>query len=265
VALLGLAVLCVLFPVVQADSDGLRRFWWLFPVAVPLLAAFVWWERRRVARDRAPVLDFRLFTDTAGYRSGSVIAAVYFAGFSGVWLIFALYFQLDRGLSALTTGLVVTPFALGSAVSSALAGRLVDRWGRWVVVVGLIIVTVGFAVVTLVLWLVPPDDVPLAVLVPLLVAGIGGGAVISPNTTLTLANVPNQMSGVASAVIQTGQRIGTSLGMALQAAMFHTIGIAAALLCASALVLVALGLAVREVMTDRRSWKVSAMKPLPSR
>jgi EmrB/QacA subfamily drug resistance transporter len=252
VALLGLAVVCVLFPVVRADSGGLRRFWWLFPLAVPLLAAFVWWERRQVARARPPALDFRLFTGATGFRSGAVLASVYFSGFSGVWLVFALYFQLELGLSALETALVVTPFALGSAASSALTGWAVDRWGRWVTVVGLIIVTVGFAVITLVLWLVPADEVALAVLVPLLVAGIGGGAVIAPNTTLTLANVPARMSGVASAVIQTGQRMGTALGTALLAAVLHTVGIAAALLCAVVLVLVALGLAVRELIVANR-------------
>jgi hypothetical protein len=51
--------------------------------------------------------------------------------------------------------------------------------------------------------------------VGLLVAGLGGGGVISPNFTLTLAEVPPAMGGAAGAALQTGQRIGSSLGAAL--------------------------------------------------
>ena len=89
----------------------------------------------------------------------------------------------------------------------------------------------------------------------MLVAGIGGGAVISPNTTLTLACVPSGMSGVASGVLQTGQRIGTAVGTALLAAVFHAVvgatgryptGFAMALFAAVVLVVVALVLAVAE-------------------
>lgn len=259
IVLLGLAVLCLLFPIVQSESDGLRRFWWLFAVAVACAAAFVRWQRRRVASGRAPVLDFRLFTATAGYPSGAVLATVYFAGFSGVWLVFALYFQNGLGLSPLESGLAMTPFAIGATLSSEVAGRLVHRFGRWVTIAGLVIVVLGFTAVILVVWLGSPDRMALWVAVPLLVAGFGGGAVISPNLTLTLSNVPSGMAGVASGLMQTGQRMGTAVGTALLAAVFHAVaadsrfsaGLAAALLCAVGLVLVALVLASWEQYAAR--------------
>jgi MFS family permease len=205
------------------------------------------------------VVDLRLFTDTEGYRSGVAIATVYFSGFSGIWLVFALFFQTGLGLSPLESGLAVTPLALGSSVSSAVAGRLVDRWARWVTVTGLSTVAVGLAVAAVVVRLANPSRVGLAMAIPLLVAGIGGGAVISPNTTLTLSNVPPRMAGVAGGLIQTGQRIGSALGTALLAAIFHavahgaryTAGISAALLCAVGLTLMALILAVRELRVSR--------------
>ena len=49
---------------------------------------------------------------------------------------------------------------------------------------------------------------------PLLLAGLGGGAVVSPNFTLTLADVPPRMGGAAGGAVQTGQRLGASLGAA---------------------------------------------------
>jgi EmrB/QacA subfamily drug resistance transporter len=255
ILLLGLTVLCLLFPVVQSESGGLRRLWWLFVLAVPLFAVFLHWERRRAAAGRTPVIDFGLFRHTPGYPPGAVLAAVYFAGFAGIWLIFALFFQTGQHLSPLGSGLAVTPVALGSAASSLIAGRLVHRWRRWVTIAGLAAVAVGLAGAALVTALVPVDRAALAMAVPLLVAGLGGGAVITPNMTITLANVPNRMAGVASALVQTGQRIGTALGTALLAAVYHAVGVASGpsaalsvtLLCAVALVLIALGLAIRDL------------------
>jgi EmrB/QacA subfamily drug resistance transporter len=257
--LLGLAVLCLLFPIVQSESGGLRRFWWLFPLAVPFGLAFLRWERRRVAREQAPLLDTRLFTDVRGYPSGALITAVYFAGFSGIWLTFALFFQTGLGFSPLESGLAVAPFSIGSAVSSVVSGRVVNRFGRWVTVFGLFTVAVGLAAVAVVIAVVPADRVAVAILLPMLVAGIGGGAVISPNTTMTLTNVPNRMAGVAAGVLQTGQRMGTALGTAMLAAMFHAAasgshfakGMSLSLALAVLLILIALGLAARELRASR--------------
>jgi MFS family permease len=55
---------------------------------------------------------------------------------------------------------------------------------------------------------------------PLLLAGIGSGLVISPNQALTLSEVPVQRAGSAGAVLQTGQRIGTAVGIAAVGALF---------------------------------------------
>lgn len=255
ILLLGLTVLCVLFPVVQSESGGVRQFWWLFVVAVPLGWAFLRWEHRRRQTGRVPLVDTRLFTATPGYPSGATLAAVYFCGFSGIWLVFAVYFQSDLGLTPLESGLAVTPFALGSAVSSWLAGRLVDRFGRQVTITGLVLMVAGLGTVALLGFTVDGEHLIWVIAVPLLVAGIGGGAVISPNTTLTLASVPTRMAGVASGVLQTGQRIGSAVGTALLAAVFHAVaaastvpaaGFAVAMMAAVALILIALALAIAE-------------------
>jgi hypothetical protein len=55
---------------------------------------------------------------------------------------------------------------------------------------------------------------------PLLVAGCGCGLVISANQTLTLHEITRANAGVAAAIYETGQRIGTALGTALSSALF---------------------------------------------
>ena len=90
-----------------------------------------------MGRGGEPLLDPRLLTETAGYASGAALGTVYFVGFSGIWLVFALFFQTGLGYTPLQSGLAVTPFALGSAVSAVFGGRLVDRFGRRLTVIGL--------------------------------------------------------------------------------------------------------------------------------
>ena len=258
--LLGGGVLGLLLPLVRAETGGMGRVWWLPAVAVLLLAAFAWWEVRTVRRGRQPLLDPRL-ARTSGYAAGLGIGMVYFIGFTGVWLVFALFFQAGLGYSPLRSGLAVTPFALGGAISAVIAGRLVARLGRWLTVFGLATVAVGLAAAALVLRHVGGDAAAWAIVGPLLVGGLGGGMVTSPNITLTLESVPVRMAGAAGGALQTGQRIGSAIGTAALAGVFYMVlaatghdysaAVSAALLCACGVMLLALLLAVAELARRR--------------
>ena len=220
--LLGGGVLSVLLPLVQAEGDGLRRWSPLFGVAVVLLAAFVRWELRTVRRGREPVLDPRL-ARTPGYLAGSTVGLVYFAGFTGLWLVLALFLQDGLGYSPLRSGLAVTPFACGTAASAVVAGRLVSRAGRRLTVVGLSAVILGLVTTALVVRHVGGDAVAWATAGPLLFAGLGGGLVTSPNITLTLQNVPVRMAGAAGGALQTAQRLGSAIGTAVLTVLFYRV------------------------------------------
>jgi MFS family permease len=229
--------------------------------AALLLAAFAWWEVRTVRRGREPVLDPRL-VHTRGYAAGSLIGMVYFVGFTGIWLVLALFFQDGLGYSPLRSGLAVTPFALGVAASAAIAGRLVNRLGRVLTVTGLVATTVGLAVTALLLRHHGGDNAVWVVAVPLLVAGLGGGLVTSPNITLSLENVPVRMAGAAGGALQTAQRVGGAIGSAVLATIFYRIltsshhdyavTVSDTIFCASALMLVALAIATADLVHDRR-------------
>lgn len=263
VALLGGTVLALMLPLVEAESDGLRRLWWLFPIGAALGVAFVLWERRVLHHDREPLLDLRLLTGTPGYATGATLGTVYFVGFSGIWLVFAVFFQTGLGYTPLQSGLAVTPFALGSATSAVIGGRLVARLGRLLTVIGLSLVVAGLGATALVLLLVDPSVAGIAVAAPLLVAGIGGGWVISPNTTMTLRSVPVRMAGSAGGALQTGQRVGSALGTAGLAGLFYAVlagsgqdaqvAVAAAIGTAAVAVAVALVVGIAEWRRDRRT------------
>ncbi|WP_181780552.1 MFS transporter [Pseudonocardia pini] len=260
-ALLGGSVLALLFPLVQAESGGIARFWWLFPIGVVLGVVFVLWERRELRREQEPLLDLRLITQTSGYAAGALVGLVYFTGFSGVWIVFAQFFQNGLGYTPLQSGLSVTAFAVGSAVSAVVAGRLVERLGRKLTVIGLGLVAVGIAATAVILLLAPGDMAGFWVAPALLVGGIGGGCTISPNITMTLRNVPVRMAGSAGGALQTGQRVGAAIGTALVAGVFYGVlaaagnsypaAIAGALAVAVLTTLVALGIAIRDFVNER--------------
>lgn len=261
--LLGLATVGVLLPLVEAQGGGSPLLWLLLPVAAGLGYTFVRWERRRLSTGRSPLLDLRLFSETSGFSSGITLASIYFCGFSGIWLVFSLFLQFGLHYSPLASGLSITPFAIGSAVSAAIAGRLVSTWGRKLTVTGMSLVILGLGVGALLIPHVPAGDVGWVLLLPLLVAGIGGGAVISPNTTLTLACVPTRMAGSAGGALQTGQRIGSAVGTAVLASAFRVtvnrshgdfpVAATVAIGCAIVIMAIALGVAIYELRVGRRT------------
>ena len=86
--------------------------------------------------------------------------------------------------------------------------------------IGCAVATLGLTVTAMLAhgWTGP--DAALVLAAPLLVAGCGCGFVISANQTLTLHEITRANAGVAAGVYETGQRIGTALGIALASALF---------------------------------------------
>ncbi len=215
VLLLGNGVVCVLLPFVQDQQWHSDLKWLLLLAGAALIAVFVGWERRA----RSPMVDLRLFR-LRSYTLGTTIALLYFAGFTAIFFILTLYLQNGLGYSALGAGLAMTPFAVGSGIASAVGGRIVSRYGRPLIAAGLVLVVIGLAAVWVAVELKPGSGVAWATAAPLLVAGIGSGLVIAPNQTLTLSEVRYTEGGSAAGVLQTGQRVGTAMGIAAVGAVF---------------------------------------------
>ncbi|MEU9386872.1 MFS transporter [Streptomyces sp. NPDC048279] len=219
VVLLGGGVLALMLPLVQEQQWTGRLKWALLPVGGLLLCLFWAWERRQGRLGRAPLVDLELFS-LRSFTRGALISLSYFAGFTTVFFVLALFLQNAAGYSALASGLTVLPFAVSSAVGAALGGRLVVRHGRRLVVIGLSAVAVGLLGIAAVAWLVPLEDLGWAAAVPMIIGGIGSGVTVPPNTTLTLTLVPVKRAGAAGGVLQTGQRVGSAAGIAVVGAVY---------------------------------------------
>ena len=220
VLLFGTAMLFVLLPLVTGGQDDSlsQRPWWLLGVAAVLLLGFVLWERHWTARRRETLLDLSLVR-VRSYVLGLGLGTFYFAGFTSIFIVLTLYLQQGLGYSALEAGAAQLPFAVGSATSAFVGGRLVERLGRRLVVTGLVMIGVALVVVDL---LVPhlEGHVGLKLAPVLLLAGLGGGLVITPNITLSLDEVDPARAGAGGGLLQTAQRVGSAIGVAVVLALF---------------------------------------------
>ena len=172
------------------------------------------------------MVDLGIFR-VPSFSNGALLITVYFMGITSIWVLVALYMQDGLGRSALETGLIGLPSAILSGISALVAGRIVVTHGRTVVIVGIYSALLGLLASILVVWL---RSQGLAsewwLLLSLGFLGIGQGAVISPNQTLTLADVPLEYAGSSGGIMQTGQRIGTSVGIAVITALaFATLAV----------------------------------------
>jgi MFS family permease len=161
-----------------------------------------------------PLLEPSLFRNPS-FSAGAVFAAVYFAGFTSIFFTMSILWQEGLSHDALTTGLVIAPFSVGSLLSSANSDKLSARLGRTVIVVGSLVVLVGLAATATAIHLMAPELDGWVLVAPLFVAGLGSGMIIAPNTDFVLKAVPPRDAGTASGILGTFQRTGTAIGIAV--------------------------------------------------
>jgi EmrB/QacA subfamily drug resistance transporter len=219
--LLGAGVVFVMLPLIEASSSGSKPGWWRLPIGVVLLAAFFAWEHRLESRGGNPLLSPKLL-GIRGYAVGTAIGLTFYAGFTGIFLSFALFFQQGLKLTPLHGALDTIVFVIVSATCAVISGRVVHRFGQPMVAVGCLAAAVGLFLTALLIRHATASDAAAVLFAPLLLAGLGAGLVITPNQTLTMHSVPRSEGGTAAGGFQTGQRIGTAMGTALAGSLFFS-------------------------------------------
>jgi EmrB/QacA subfamily drug resistance transporter len=174
-----------------------------------LLAAFVVAERR----SSHPLLPLHVILDRT--RGGSYVA-VGLSGIAifGIFLFLTYYLQEVKGYSPVTSGLAFLPMIgcilLSSNVSSIVT---LPRLGpRVLITTGMLL---GAGAMTYLTQLTVTSSYAGGVLPALLVLGLGFGMIFAPAINTATAGVPRQDSGVASALVNTMQQVGGSIGTAL--------------------------------------------------
>ncbi len=211
VLLASTGLLALVFGLARAESDGWGDTVTVVSLAlsVPLLAAFVAWQRRAPE----PLLPLRVVADRD--RGGSFLAIGFAtAGLFGVFLFLTFYLQVTKGFTAMETGLAFLPISLSIAPTVALVStRVLPRTGpRPLVSIGMVTGAAGMLLLTRI-----GVDTGYAshVLPALVLIGIGFGLTVAAAFATATHKIPARDSGVASATINTSQQIGGSIGTAL--------------------------------------------------
>ncbi|MGK2936317.1 MAG: MFS transporter [Solirubrobacteraceae bacterium] len=195
----------------HAESDGWGDTVTLVMIfgGLGLLALFVWLQTR-VAH---PLLPLRVVLDRD--RGGSYLAVgISGAGMFGVFLFLTYYLQQTLGFSPIESGLAFLPMIGAVMVSSTLATtKLLARTGpRPLVPGGMLLAALAMVLLT---GVGVDSSYASAVLPALLIAGVGFGLIIAPAMASATFGVDAHDAGIASAMVNTTQQVGGSLGTAL--------------------------------------------------
>jgi len=182
-------------------------------LAVVLLVAFVVWERRA----RNPLLPLRVVLDRN--RGGAFLVFLLVgAALFAMFLFMTYYFQINRDYTPLKAGFAFLPFSLGIILTAGVVSQLLPRLGpRALMIPGLALAVTGMLLLTR----IEQDSSYWGTVFPaMLVLSIGMANVFIPAASTALVGVGHHDAGVASAVLNTSQQIGGSLGTALLNTIF---------------------------------------------
>jgi len=199
----------VVFTLIEGPVQG-----WTNPLVLGIAAVaavafvgFLAFESRRAD----PFIDLRFFRSIP-FASATLTAISAFAAWGAFLFIMSLYLQAERHFSALQTGLIYLPIAVGALMFSPISGRLVGRYGaRPSLLSAGVLITCASVLLTFL-----TATTPVWGLVMLFtVFGMGFSMVNAPVTNAAVSGMPLDRAGAASAVTSTSRQVGVSIGVAL--------------------------------------------------
>ena len=200
---------CLVFGITKAETDGWGGTQTLtfLGISVLLLFVFLFIEYR----SSHPLLPLKIVLERN--RGGAYLASFFVGvGLFSMFLFISYFFQAVLHYSPLTSGLLFLPFSAGVIISAGIASQLLPRFGpRWVTFSGFVLAVIGCS---LYLRLTPESTYVPNVLPSIILMSLGMGLIFVPLSATALYAVGDHDTGVASAVLNTAQQIGGSIGVA---------------------------------------------------
>jgi EmrB/QacA subfamily drug resistance transporter len=207
-------MLLLVYALVKAPDVGWGATRTLAELAgsVAILAAFVANELR-VVNPLVPMSILRV----KGVAAADATQMVALAGFLPMFFFLTLYMQTVLHYSPIQTGIAYLPLTGGFIIAASISSQLFTRIGTKPVVLAGILTAAGGLY-----WLsrIPVDGSYVANILPgLLVVSLGMGGVFTGLTTAANAGVEQEKAGLAAGLLNTGQQLGTALGLAVLSAL----------------------------------------------
>jgi len=183
-------------------------------IALVIIVGFVLWEKHSTH----PMLELSFFSSKRFSAAIGAMALVLFALMGGLFLL-TQYLQFSLGYSAFQTGIRLAPIAAVLLVVAPLSS-VVERYvgTKSVVFVGLVLIAIGFALLSRVTVRSTYGDVFPA----FLMMGFGVGLALAPCTESVMGSLPVDQTGVGAATNSTGLQIGGALGVGILGSLLNT-------------------------------------------
>lgn len=222
IALFGIAVVAIVFPLVEGHTLGWPTWLWgLMALGFLFAGFFILWERHRARTDAPQLLNFSLISNP-NYLLGLLITTIFASGVPAMFMVISLMVQSGYGFTPLQSGLINTPFSVGVLSVSLFIGRLGQRYLRTRLAVGAAILAVGITWLDFTIRGLGAEITHIQFIPPLLLSGLGLGLGFSGLFQSVLAGVPPRDAGAGSGALQAFQQIGGALGIALVGEIFFT-------------------------------------------
>lgn len=211
---LSIALLSLIYAIMQGYALGWANYKILGAFALFIISALFLPFSEKLAKD--PFFDRKLFRIPLFLAGSAIIVCTQFLLMITVY--WAIYFQTTLDFSPLQAGSITLFSTLPIMIFAPTSGHIFDRIGpKWPVVIGLSLITSSMIWFFFFL-----DKGSLPLLIPALLGfGCGIPLIMTPNSTATLASVPDSKRGAASGVYNTMRYIGATLGVAVLGATIN--------------------------------------------
>ncbi|WP_320672224.1 DHA2 family efflux MFS transporter permease subunit [Patulibacter defluvii] len=209
-ALVGTGVVGITYGLAETGTTGSLT---ATAVLLPLLGglALVTLFVLRALLIENPLLNVRLYQDRA-FAAASLTTFALGAALFGAMVLMPLYFQQVRGEDAVHTGLLVAPQGIGAMIAMAVSGRLTERIGAGrTAVIGVALT----ALTTIPFTLLTADTSYGVTSAAMAFRGLGVGLSMMPAMTAAFAVLRPEQINHASPQLNTLQRVGGSIGVAV--------------------------------------------------
>ncbi|WP_448633484.1 MFS transporter [Pedobacter panaciterrae] len=217
--ILTAGLFCLIYPLAEGREAG----WPLWSIIMILssaliFACFIRNQKKRLLLNSAPLIDVSLFK-LREFNIGLLAVLFHFMMHTAFLLMSAVYLQNGLGLSALDCGLYFVLHAVLFMISAMLASKLIVKFGKRVLQLGVAIIMVSFMLQILIF---KPQVNGLYVILLIGLYGLGNGLVLPSLLTIALGSVPAKFAGVAAGIFSTFQQTASALGISILGVYFIT-------------------------------------------
>jgi EmrB/QacA subfamily drug resistance transporter len=215
------ALSLLIFPLIEGrDLDWPAWVFWMMAASIPVFIVFGWWQKRKEAIDKSPLVLPGLFK-IKSFITGLTANVVFEMLMLGFFFTFTLVLQIGLGYSVLEAALTGIPTAIGISVSIGfLTQKIVPKLGRYAMTIGTVVLGIGLLTTLLTMQHFGIDTQPLQLTPGLLITGAGMGMIMGLIFSVTLQNVDPHHAGSASGTLSAIQQLGGAVGIAAIGVLF---------------------------------------------